>query len=117
MHRLVDLRDREPPARHDHQSVPRTDRGRARADHGRALDELHAQPPGCPTGTTANGNRCRYPDGSNVPMLLGTDMRGDLGAMLASVTPGARAPVSLMLAAGDPMRDGKLMRKKGTSSP
>lgn len=66
-------------------------------------------PPGCPTGTTANGNRCRYPDGSNVPMLLGTDMRGDLGAMLAGVTPGARAPVSLMLAAGDPMRDGQVI--------
>jgi len=66
-------------------------------------------PPGCPTGTRADGNRCRYPDNSLVPVLLGTDLRGDLGSLLSSVTPGARAPVSLLLAAGDPMRDGQVI--------
>ncbi|MEZ4390141.1 MAG: hypothetical protein R3A48_03515 [Polyangiales bacterium] len=66
-------------------------------------------PPGCPTGTTVNGNRCRYADGSNVPVLIGTDLRGDLGGLVASLSPGARAPVSLLLAAGDPMRDGQVI--------
>lgn len=67
-------------------------------------------PPGCPTGTTADGDRCRYPDDRTlVPMLLGTEGRGNLGALLASFSPGLNAPVSLALAAGDPMRDGQVI--------
>jgi hypothetical protein len=66
-------------------------------------------PPGCPTGTTVDGNRCRYDDRTLVPTLLGTEGRGNLGALLASVSPGVNAPVSLVLAAGDPMRDGQVV--------
>ena len=66
-------------------------------------------PPGCPTGTTADGARCRYPDDrSLVPTLLGTEGRGNLGALLAGFSPGLNAPVSLALAAGDPTRDGQV---------
>ena len=66
-------------------------------------------PPGCPTGTTADGNRCRYEDRSLVPTLLGTEGRGNFGSLLASVSPGVNAPASLVLAAGDPMRDGQVI--------
>lgn len=66
-------------------------------------------PPGCPTGTTVDGARCRYPDDrSLVPTLLGTEGRGNLGALLAGFSPGLNAPVSLALAAGDPTRDGQV---------
>jgi hypothetical protein len=66
-------------------------------------------PPGCPMGTTADGNRCRYSDRSLVPTLLGTEGRGNFGSLLASVSPGVNAPASLVLAAGDPMRDGHVV--------
>lgn len=59
-------------------------------------------PPGCPTGSTANGTRCRYADGTNVPMLLGTDGEGNFGSLLNSITPGIRAPNRFVVAAGDP---------------
>jgi hypothetical protein len=58
-------------------------------------------PPGCPTGTRVDGTKCRYSDNSLVPMLLGTDGEGNLGALLASVTPGARGNASYVIAAGD----------------
>ncbi len=66
-------------------------------------------PPGCPTGTRVDGSRCRYADNTLVPSLLGTEMQGNLGALLASFSPGLNAPVSLSLAAGDPMRDGQVV--------
>jgi len=59
-------------------------------------------PPGCPTGTRADGNRCRYSDNSLVPMLLGTDGEGNFGSLLNSITPGIRAPNRFVIAAGDP---------------
>ncbi len=66
-------------------------------------------PPGCPTGTRVDGARCRYDDNSLVPSLLGTEGRGNLGALLAGFSPGLNAPVSLALAAGDPTRDGQVV--------
>lgn len=59
-------------------------------------------PPGCPTGTRVDGNRCRYADNSLVPMLLGTDGEGNFGSLLNSITPGIRAPNRFVVAAGDP---------------
>lgn len=63
---------------------------------------------GCPTGTFADGTGpdavCRYGMASSsacVPMLLGTDGQGDLGAaFLGSVSPGTHAPGQFLLAAG-----------------
>lgn len=63
---------------------------------------------GCPTGTFADGEGadavCRYGmDASSacVPMLLGTDGQGDLGAaFLGSVSPGTHAPGQFLLASG-----------------
>jgi MYXO-CTERM domain-containing protein len=65
---------------------------------------------GCPTGTFAvpAGDDpeavCRYAasgDAACVPMLLGTDGQGDLGAaFLGSVSPGTHAPGQFLLAAG-----------------
>jgi len=66
-------------------------------------------PPGCPTGTMARGATCVYSDNQQVPTLLGTDGTGNMGALLASVSPGLQAPVSYVLAAGDPMRDGQVV--------
>ncbi len=66
-------------------------------------------PPGCPTGTMARGDTCVYSDNQQVPTLLGTDGTGNMGALLASISPGLQAPVSYVLAAGDPMRDGQVI--------
>jgi len=66
-------------------------------------------PPGCPTGTMARGETCVYSDNQQVPTLLGTDGTGNMGALLASISPGLQAPVSYVLAAGDPMRDGQVI--------
>lgn len=63
---------------------------------------------GCPTGTFADGTGpdaiCRFgmaADSRCVPMLLGTDGRGDLGeAFLGGFSPGAHAPVQFVLASG-----------------
>lgn len=63
-------------------------------------------PPGCPTGTTVSGANCHYSDNSLVPMLLGTDGQGDLGALLRSVTPGASARNAYVIAVGDPAHGG-----------
>lgn len=65
-------------------------------------------PPGCPTGTTARGDRCVYSDMTPVPMLLGTDGQGNLGALLSGFSPGVRAPVRFVLASGDPSADGQV---------
>lgn len=64
----------------------------------------------CPTGTFPDGpvttatTVCRYgPTHADacVPMLLGTDGRGDLGgAFLGGFSPGTHAPIQLVLAAG-----------------
>lgn len=64
-------------------------------------------PPGCPTGTTRDNDRCLYPgsqprDQRLVPLLLGTDGEGNFGSLLNSITPGIRAPNRFVIAAGDP---------------
>lgn len=66
-------------------------------------------PPGCPAGTTARSGNCYYADNTAVPMLLGTDGRGNFGALLASVAPGAQANLSYVLAAGDNSADGQVV--------
>ncbi len=80
-------------------------RGQISGALGPVQDALAASampdPPGCPTGTTVNGTRCRYADGSQVPMLLGTDGQGNLGALMATMSPGLRANNSFVIAAGD----------------
>lgn len=61
---------------------------------------------GCPTGTVADGpaedDVCRFTAGGEcVPILLGTDGQGDLGAaFLGSISPGTHAPGQFLLAAG-----------------
>ncbi len=61
---------------------------------------------GCPTGTVADGpdpgDTCRFTSGGDcVPILLGTDGQGDLGAaFLGSVSPGTHAPGQFLLASG-----------------
>lgn len=81
-------------------------RGQLTSALGPIQDALAASsmpdPPGCPTGTRADGNRCRYADNSLVPMLLGTDGEGNFGSLLNSITPGIRAPNRFVVAAGDP---------------
>jgi hypothetical protein len=67
-----------------------------------------AGPTGCPTGTFADGPGetaiCRFGMAATdrcVPMLLGTDGRGDLGeAFLGGFSPGTHAPVQFVLASG-----------------
>lgn len=66
-------------------------------------------PPGCPTGTTTRDGKCYYSDNTAVPTLLGTDARGNMGRLLASVAPGAQANVSYLLAAGDNRSDGQVI--------
>ncbi len=60
-------------------------------------------PATCPTGTSCNADSafCEYSDGTCVPILLGLEGQIDLGAMLASVSPGISAPVMFVDAAGD----------------
>lgn len=65
-------------------------------------------PPGCPTGTRVDGSRCRYDDNDLVPSLLGTELTGNLGALLQSLSAGVRAQGSILIAAGDPMRDAEV---------
>lgn len=80
---------------------------------GSALDPIRAalqatampDPPGCPTGTRVDGMRCRYMDNTIVPSLLGTELHGNFGALLAGFSPGVRSNGALVIAAGDPMRD------------
>lgn len=63
---------------------------------------------GCPTGTFADGTgpdaTCRFGPSSSdrcVPILLGMDGRGDLGGQfLGGFSPGAHAPIQLVLASG-----------------
>ncbi len=62
---------------------------------------------GCPTGTVSDDpadpmSFCRFsPGGECVPVLLGTDGQGDLGAaFLGSVSPGTHAPGQFLLASG-----------------
>ncbi|MEM9068982.1 MAG: MYXO-CTERM sorting domain-containing protein [Myxococcota bacterium] len=62
---------------------------------------------GCPTGTVADDPAdpdavCRFSAGGEcVPLLLGLDGQGDLGAaFLSSVSPGTHAPGQFLLAAG-----------------
>lgn len=65
-------------------------------------------PPGCPTGTRADGTRCRYTDNALVPSLLGVELAGNVGGLLASVSPGVRAQSALVIAAGDAARDAEV---------
>jgi len=61
---------------------------------------------GCPNGTVADGSGpdavCRFSaDGECVPILLGTDGQGDLGAaFLGGISPGTHGPGQFVLAAG-----------------
>lgn len=67
---------------------------------------------GCPTGTFDRGNTAADAvcylnatsggsDDRCVPLLLGTDGRGDLGeAFLGGISPGSHAPIQFVLAAG-----------------
>lgn len=62
---------------------------------------------GCPTGTVSDDpsdptSVCRFSAGGEcVPILLGTDGQGDLGAaFLGSVSPGTHAPGQFLLASG-----------------
>jgi MYXO-CTERM domain-containing protein len=67
---------------------------------------------GCPSGTFDRGNTAEDAvcylnaasggaDDRCVPLLLGTDGRGDLGeAFLGGISPGAHAPIQFVLAAG-----------------
>ncbi|MGE0790676.1 MAG: MYXO-CTERM sorting domain-containing protein [Sandaracinaceae bacterium] len=62
---------------------------------------------GCPTGTNADGSPddpaaiCRFSDGECVPILLGTDGRGDLGGTaIGGFSPGTHAYAQFLLAAG-----------------
>ncbi len=62
---------------------------------------------GCPTGTVSDDpadptSLCRFsPGGECVPLLLGTDGQGDLGAaFLGSISPGTHAPGQFLLASG-----------------
>jgi hypothetical protein len=65
-------------------------------------------PPGCPTGTRADGELCRYMDNTPVPSLLGLELGGNFGALLGSISPGVRANGSFLLAAGDPSHDAEV---------
>jgi hypothetical protein len=65
-------------------------------------------PPGCPTGTRADGTRCRYTDNALVPSLLGVELAGNVGGLLASVSPGVRAQSALVIAAGDAAHDAEV---------
>jgi MYXO-CTERM domain-containing protein len=65
-------------------------------------------PPGCPTGTRVEGARCRYSDNELVPSLLGTELTGNVGALLQSFSAGVRAEGSILIAAGDPMRNAEV---------
>ena len=74
-----------------------------------ALSQTSAPtPPGCPTGTRADGARCRYTDGALVPSLLGVELAGNVGGLLASVSPGVRAQSALVIAAGDATHDAEV---------
>jgi hypothetical protein len=57
---------------------------------------------GCPTGTTADGGGiCRFDDGECVPMMLGMDGQGDLGAaFLGGFAPGVHGRLRLLAALG-----------------
>ena len=71
-------------------------------------------PPGCPTGTRADGARCRYSDNELVPSLLGAEMTGNFGALLSSFSAGVRADVDFAVAAGDPTRDAEVTAEGAT---
>jgi MYXO-CTERM domain-containing protein len=66
-------------------------------------------PPGCPTGTMGRSGVCTYPDGTPVPVLLGTDGTGNFGALLSGFSPGLTASASYLLAAGDPRADAEVV--------
>jgi hypothetical protein len=56
---------------------------------------------GCPPGTSCGEDGyCVYSDGTCVPILLGLEGQTDLGPMLASVSPGASAPIMFVDAVG-----------------
>lgn len=56
---------------------------------------------GCPAGSTCNGDGfCERSDGTCVPTLLGVEGQTDLGAAMASISPGLSAPVQILAAAG-----------------
>jgi hypothetical protein len=68
---------------------------------------------GCPTGTVSEGGICKYePGGKCVPIMLGLDGQGDLGAaFLGGFAPGVHGRLRLLLALGG---DGR-MRNNGIS--
>lgn len=54
----------------------------------------------CPAGSTCDGSTCIRPDGTCASPLLGMEGRLDMGALLASTSPGTQAEVDMLLAAG-----------------
>ena len=66
---------------------------------GQIASALCREPP-CPEGSTEQDGVCIQPGGACLQGLLGMESRLDVGAMLASISPGTRAGVDLVLAAG-----------------
>lgn len=57
--------------------------------------------PPCPDGAGIRDGNCVYPDGSCIPLALGTEGRMDLSEALASVSPGSKGAFDFVLAAGN----------------
>jgi hypothetical protein len=58
--------------------------------------------PECPVGSSAEDEKCMYPDGACVSMMLGLDGNVDLGKFLATLSPGTKGALDFLLAVGGP---------------
>ncbi|HNS99470.1 MAG TPA: hypothetical protein PKL73_21100 [Polyangiaceae bacterium] len=58
--------------------------------------------PSCPDGTTDKDGICTYADGACASMMLGLDGHVDLGALLASFSPGTKGALDVLFAVGGP---------------
>ncbi len=56
--------------------------------------------PSCPAGSSDSSGICKYADGTCASTLLGLDGHGDLGSLLASLSPGTQADMDFLFAAG-----------------
>ena len=56
--------------------------------------------PPCPNGSAEDAGKCMYPDGSCVSNMLGMDGNMDLGAALASISPGTSGGLDFLFAVG-----------------
>jgi hypothetical protein len=61
--------------------------------------------PSCPTGTSDMGGVCKYADNTCASIILGTDGHINLGALLASVSPGTKGGLDILFAAGGPSKN------------